>query len=177
MHHKHSKKWARKQKQIMRRRRVAQREIRQEYWEPHEKVLIKGFTAAEQQWVQDASMLLKGDDPSNAEMRILAGTSQLCTLIRGIISWTLTGEDGMGLPWPPLEDNRGNIIQQNLEVRKRVIGSLMPEDMLFIFNEISKLNQPMSKEEQEAFLALVTAGSSANGNQEYQPLALLSTNT
>src|SRR5258708_5015524 len=97
MQHKHSKKWLRKQKHIMRRRRVAQREIRQDYWEPHEKVLIKGFTSAEQQWVQDASMLLKGDDPSNAELRVLAGTSQLCSLIRGIVTWTLTGEDGVGL--------------------------------------------------------------------------------
>lgn len=179
MHHKTGrslKKWARKQK-AMRRRRVAQREIRQDYWEPHEKVLVKGFTAAEQQWVQDASMLLKSDDPAHPELRVLAGTSQLCSLIRGIVSWTLTDETGVGLPWPPLTDNQGNIISQNLEMRKQVLATLMPEDAEFIFNEISKLNQPMSKEEQEAFLAPAPAGSSANGNQVPLHLQLLSTNT
>ena len=161
----------------MRLRRAAQKEIRAEHWEPHEKVLIKGFTTAEQQWIQDAAMLLKNDDPAHPELRVLAGTSQLYSLIRGIVSWTLTDEMGIGLPWPMLTDNQGNIIQQNLEVRKQVIGSLMPGDSEFIFNEISKLNQPLSKEEQEAFLAPAPAGSSANGNPVPPHLQLLSTNT
>ncbi len=104
-------------------------------------------------------MLLKGDSEQNAELRVLAGTSQLCTLIRGIVSWTLTDEQGIGLPWPQLLDKEGNIITQNLEVRKQVLATLMPEDAQFIADEIGKLNKPMSKEEQEAFLAQASAGS------------------
>ena len=158
----------------MRRRRVAQREIRQDHWEAHEKVLIKGFTAADQQWVQDAAMLLKGDSAENAELRVLAGTSQLCTLIRGIVSWTLTDETGIGLPWPMLFDAQGNILQQNLEIRKKALATLMPEDAQFIYDQIGELNQPMSKEEQESFLAQRT-----NGTLETPPahLQLLSTNS
>jgi hypothetical protein len=158
----------------MRLRRVGQREIRQEHWESHEKVLIKGFTSADTQWVQDAAMLLKGDSVENAELRVLAGTSQLCTLIRGIVSWTLTDEMGIGLPWPVLFDSQGNIIQQNLEIRKKALATLMPDDAQFIYDEIGKLNQPMSKEEMESFLAPPTPGT-----VEIPPahLQLLSTNS
>ena len=120
-------------------------------------------------------MMLKGDSEENAELRVLAGTSQLCTLIRGIVSWTLTDETGIGLPWPMLMDAQGNIIQQNLEVRKKALATLMPEDAEFIFKQIGELNQPMSKEEQESFLASAINSSSAPQNSLPMHLQLLST--
>jgi hypothetical protein len=160
----------------MRRRRVATQTVAASWWSQGESVTIKGFTAQDQQWVQDAAMLLKSDSESNAELRVLAGTSQLCSLLRGIVSMTLVSEQGIGYPWPPLLDAQGEIIAENLKVRKAVLNNpeFMPEDQEFIAGKIAELNNLKSKEEQEAFLESVAAGSVASQAQP-QTLQLTAT--
>lgn len=156
----------------MRRRRVATLTIAAPHWSQGESVTIKGFTAQDQQWVQDAAMLLKSDDQNNAELRVLSGTSQFCTLLRGIVSMTLVSEQGIGYPWPPLLDAQGEIIPENLKVRKAILNNpeFMPEDQEFISNKIAELNKLRSKEELESFLASAATTTTANQQLVESPM-------
>lgn len=159
---------------MARRRRFGQRTIRQDYWEAHETVTIQGMTEADTEWVQDMAVMLKNNPAiqSEPELHVLSGSSRRATMIRAIVSWTLTDEHGQGLPWPPLFDGQGNVIAANLAMRSKMIGTLAPEDAAFIEAEINKLNQPMSKEEQETFLQTVAPGSSGNGRAPLVPLSI-----
>jgi hypothetical protein len=126
-------------------------EVRRDEWEAHEKVLLHGSTAGDTQWILDRTM---GGS--------LRGSTNLLTLMRGIVSWTLTDERGIGLPWPEMgEADWDNPMSKAYQARMASLSSLMQEDVNFLVNRLNALNAPNSKEEQEAFLASTGAGNPA----------------
>ena len=131
----------------MRRRRIATLPVRRTEWEAHEQVVVKGLNVAEVAYIND---IANGGG--------LSGTSQLYTLVFGIASWTLTDEQGIGLPWPPIYKS-GSVEFDHDAIRTRLatLSGLMPEDTNFLTREIGKINAPNSKEEQEDFLARAAA--------------------
>src|SRR5215469_10419386 len=109
---------------MARRRRFGQVTVRQPHWEQHETVTIQGLCEADTEWVQDMAVMLKNNPMIQAqpELHVLSGTSRRATMIRAVISWTLTDDHGQPMPWPPLFDAQGNVIPTNLEMRSRMIG-------------------------------------------------------
>ncbi len=135
----------------MRRRRVGQIEVRREQWEGHEKVLLRGFDAGDTAWVLD-----RVGGPLNTR----AGSSQFYMLARGIVSWTLTNEQGIGMPWPQMKPEDWDDPQSPaLQQRMASLKELMQEDINFLTGKLNELNAPNTKEEQEAFLAHASGGS------------------
>ncbi len=138
----------------MRRRRIGTLPVRQEHWEPHEQVVVKSLTMPEINYINDVA-------------NGLSGTSTQYTLLFGIASWTLTDEQGRGLPWPDISRPDSLDFDPNaIQTRLKSLAQVAPEDLLYIKGKIAEINAPNSKEELEAFLA--TAASTAGANQSAQ---------
>ena len=132
----------------MRRRRTATWEVRRPEWDAHEKVLLRGMTGGDMQWLLDRTM-----------GGTLRGSTNLLTLMRGIVSWTLTDERGLGLPWPEMSEmDWDNPLSKAYKARMESLEGLMQEDINFLVVRLNELNAPNSREEQEAFLATIGAG-------------------
>ncbi len=133
----------------MRRRRIATQVVRRDEWEAHEQVVVKGLNVAEVAYINDI-----GNGGG------LTGTTQLYTVLFGVSRWTLTNEQGQGLPWPDISlAGSAEFDHAAIKTRLHSLADLMQEDVNFLTREIGKINAPNSKEEQEAFLA--TASSTA----------------
>lgn len=135
---------------MARRRRTEDKTIRADWWESHETVLIRSLREADNEWIQDqlaeSVMAAPNRRESQAEQRAMMqyrlGTSRRLTMLRGIVSWTLTDELGNTLP-----------------LTEESIKDLMPEDADYIYSEINALNQPMTEDQKKRSSTNVGGGS------------------
>lgn len=120
-----------------RRKSITTKTVRADHWEPHEAVVIRSFNSEDEELIDDeiTSVDVRG------HAKILAGHKRHLTLCRAIVSWTLTDEHSRPLP-----------------LNETSIRSLAPEDTMFLFDEITKLNAPMSVEEKKASTMPATTG-------------------
>lgn len=128
-----------------RRKQVQTRQIQAPHWDAHEVVIIRSLTGFDNDWIQDRSTVMTAGETN---MKILAGTTQRLTLLRGIESWTFTDADNRPLPWPPLS-LRESENAAAYQVREESLKHVFTEDRNFIFNEINTLSQPMSEDEKK----------------------------
>ena len=112
----------------MRIKSITNKTIHADHWEPHEAVVIRSLNTEDEEHIADG---LAGID-ANGNARLYAGRSKRLTLQRGIVSWTLTDEQGHPLP-----------------VNEQSIKGLHPVDSSFILNEIQALGAPMTEPEKK----------------------------
>lgn len=111
-----------------RRKSLTTKTIHAEYWEPHECVVIRSLNTEDDEYIQDG--LASIDDKGNT--KIYAGRLKRLTLLRAIVSWTLTDEQGHQLP-----------------LSEQSIKELASEDSQYILSAINAINQPMLPEEKK----------------------------
>lgn len=120
-----------------RRKSLTTKTIRADYWEPHECVVIRSLNTEYDEHIQDGLASID----NNGNTQIHAGRIKRLTLLRGIVSWTLTDEHGKPLP----------LSEQNIK-------SLANEDSQYIFSAIQALNQPMLPSEKKESSMTATNG-------------------
>jgi hypothetical protein len=141
-----------------RRKQVDTKQIQAPNWDNYEIVIIRSKTGYDEEWIQDRSTAMTA---GQMDMRILGGTSQKLTLIRCIESWTFTDENNQPLPWPPLSMREADNIAI-YQIREQSLAYVFPEDRNYIFNEITELSKPMTKEEKKGSSMSVSPGSQEN---------------
>jgi len=120
-----------------RRKSLTTKTIHAEHWEPHECVVVRSLNTEDDEYIQDG--LADIDDKGTTH--IYAGRMKRLTLMRAIVSWTLTDEHG----------NRIDVNEQNIK-------NLANEDSNYIYSAINALNQPMLPDEKKDSTPPATTG-------------------
>lgn len=120
-----------------RRKSLTTTTIHAEYWEPHECVVIRSLNTEDEEYIQDG--LASIDSAGNT--KIYAGRLKRLTLLRAIVSWTLTDEHGKPLP-----------------LSEQSIKELASEDSTYILSAVNALNQPMLPSEKKESSTPATPG-------------------
>jgi hypothetical protein len=155
---------------MSRRKQVETKQIQAPYWDTHEIVIVKSLTGFDNDWIQDRSTVMTAGETN---MRILAGTTQRLTLLRGIESWTLTDANNQPLPWPPLSMREAENAAA-YQIREKSLDHVFTEDRSYIFGEINALGQPMTEEEKKGSSTSVTTGSQDGHNASQNQLSIIS---
>jgi hypothetical protein len=111
-----------------RRRNITTQQIHADHWDNHEAVVIRSQNTDDEEFITDQ---LAGID-ANGKPTMHAGRNKRLTLQRCIVSWTFTDEHGRPTP-----------------LNEQSIRDLAPEDSQYIFEEIAKLNKPMTDQEKK----------------------------
>lgn len=145
---------------MSRRKQVQTKQIQAPHWDTHELVIIRSLTGFDNDWIQDRSSIMTAGE---VNVKILGGTTQRLTLLRGIESWTFTDANGQPLPWPPLSMREADNAAA-YQVREKSLDHVFTEDRSYIFSEITALGQPMSEEEKKDSMMNVPPGSQDGHN-------------
>lgn len=140
-----------------RRKTFGTHQIHAEWWDAHEFVVIRELNAEDIEWLQDEATSLiadsKAKNDGKVDVKLLNGTQRRLTLVRGIVSWTFTDAHNNPMPMPAYTDNPKVIAQ-----RLQSLRSLAPEDAQYIYEQLDKINQPMTAQEQDDFLDNASTG-------------------
>lgn len=121
----------------MRRKSLTTKTIRADHWEPHECVVIRSLNTDDDEYIQDGLASID----ANGNTQLHAGRMKRLTLLRGIVSWTLTDEHN-----------------KPLEVTEANIKALANEDSTYILSAINALNAPMMPDEKKDSESKSTTG-------------------
>jgi hypothetical protein len=124
----------------MRRKSIAQQQIQASHWDPNEVVVIRSLTTEDEEAIANGLTELSKD----GQMHIHAGRSKRLTLLRAIVSWTLTDEAGRPLP-----------------LNETSIRNLDAADSQFILDAIHAFNKPMDAAEKKGSSTNATPGTVA----------------
>lgn len=125
---------------MSRRKSPTTKQVRAEHWDNHETVLIRSLNTEDEEYITDNLVAL--DTEGRAVMH--AGRSKRLTLVRGIVSWTLTDDNG-----------------RRIDLSEAAIKALAPEDSQYILDEINAISKSLSAEEKKASTTSATPGTGA----------------
>lgn len=122
---------------MARRKSITTKQIRAAHWENHEAVVIRSLNTEDEEIIADAITDIDG----SGKVSIHAGRTKRLTVLRGIVSWTLTDEQG-----------------RPLKLNEESVKGLAPEDSQFILDEINRLGAPLTNQEKKDSTMSATTG-------------------
>lgn len=122
---------------MARRKSISTKQIHAPHWDNHEVVVIRSLTTEDEEIIADSITEITAE----GKVSVHAGRTKRLTILRGIVSWTFTDEQG-----------------KQMKLDEQSIKSLAPEDSQYILDEINRLGAPMTTQEKKDSSMNATTG-------------------